>query len=403
MQSINKENQLSANQGTDWFSILALMVAAIVFVTAELLPVGILPEISASFQQPIGEVGLMVTAYAWTVGLSAVLITALLAPMERRTLLLFITLLFAAANLLVACSPSLTILFIARIIGAFSHGVFWSTVGPLCVRLSGQSSKARATSIVFGGIAVATIVAVPAGTLLAQWLGWRLAFVAIALASFLIAATVALRFPRLPSESRGYLYQLPQLIRNPLLQRICFATVLALTGHFCAFTYISVLLEKGIGISSSHLAFYLFLFGGAGVLGSVLAGKLADHHLRHACQLIMAIMAVVIMLFAFLPIGTNILAGLLVIVWGAGICILTITLQSLILILPSHLTDAASAIYVSMFNIGIGSGALLGGLLTDHISTQSVAWVGSAILLVAAIIVGWPIKKNQTQTAANLF
>ncbi len=393
---------ISVNQSTDWFSVIVLTLAAIMFVTAELLPVGILPEIGRSFQQPIGKVGLIVTAYAWTVGASAVLITMWCGAIERRTLLLFMIALFAVANLLVAFSPTLLILFIARIIGAFSHGVFWSIVGPLCIRLSGPSSKARATAIVFGGIAIATVVAVPAGTVLAHWLGWRFAFGAIAVVSLFITIAVIFRFPKLHSESKFELSQLFQLIRYPLLRRIFTATVLALTGHFCAFTYISLLLEKGIGIESGHLAFYLFLFGGAGLFASIFAGKLADHHLRRTCQSTMAIMAMVIIFLACLPLGTSIMAALLVIIWGAGICILTITLQSLVLILPVHLTDMASAIYVSMFNIGIGSGAFLGGLLADHFLLSTVAWVGGAILLLAAVIVGLPIKAAQDIQSENL-
>ncbi len=398
MSSMINREKGHTGSGTDWFSVIVLTVAAIVFVTAELLPVGIIPEISMSFNESIGKVGLMVTGYAWTVAASAVLITAWLAPLERRALLLIITLLFAAANLLVACSASLYWLFFARIIGAFSHGVFWSSVGPLCVRLSNSSSKARITAFVFGGIAIATVIAVPAGTLLAQWLGWRYAFGSIALTSFMIAAAVALRFPVLRSESRSNLHQLPVLLRHPLIRRLCPATALALTGHFCAFTYISPLLEKNIGIAYDHLAVYLFLFGAAGVAGNVLAGMLKDHQLRRAAQGIMAAMATVIILCACIPMYSYLIAALLMIVWGAGICLLTVALQSLILTLPSGLTDAASAMYVTMFNTGIGGGALLGGLLVDHMPTSSVAWTGGAVLLLAAIVIGLPIKSYQPVT-----
>ena len=359
------------------------------FVTAELLPVGILTEISTSFQQPIGKVGLIVTSYAWTVAFSAVLITIWLAPLERRKLLIIITLLFAIANIGVACAPSLLILFITRILGAFSHGVFWSTVGPLCLRLSGPVSKTRATAIVFGGIAAATVIAVPAGTLLAQWLGWRIVFASIAFTSVMITIAISLRFPHFQSESHINLHQLLQLLRHPLLRKLFPATALAITGHFCAFTYISLLLQKKIAIASTHLAFYLFIFGVAGVVGSVLASRLADYHLDRICQWIMLIMGLVIMLFAYLPTGATILVSLLIATWGAGICVLTVALQSLILTLPGKMTDVASSMYVSMFNIGIGSGALLGGLLIDHRCVQAVAWVGGIFLFIAAMIISW--------------
>ncbi|OGT21834.1 MAG: hypothetical protein A3C55_03950 [Gammaproteobacteria bacterium RIFCSPHIGHO2_02_FULL_42_13] len=395
MSISTSETVMPESAKSDWFALIILTITAIVFVTAELLPVGILPEISASFQQPIGRVGLMVTGYAWTVAISAVLITSYLASLERRKLLFFISVLFAVANFMVACSSSLAVLFIARVIGAFSHGVFWSIAGPLCLRLSGHTSKARVATVVFSGIAIATVVAVPAGTVLAQHLGWQAAFASIAFINLIIAFLVVVRFPpTLTSESRSYLSQLPQIICHPLLRRLFPSTALALTGHFCAFTYISLLLIKGVGVSPAHLAFYLFLFGGAGVIGNVLAGKLVDSQLKQACLWIMIVMAIAIMLCAFLPLGASISAGFLVIIWGAGICMLTVSIQSLILTLPIQIADVASAMNVSMFNVGIGSGALFGGLIVDHMPLEAVALVGGITLLMAAAIMAWPIKEK---------
>lgn len=390
-------------QDTDWFSISILTFAAIVFVTAELLPVGIITDISISLHEPVGKVGLMVTSYAWAVAVSAVFITSWLASLERKLLLLGITLLFACTNLLIACSSSLTVIFFARILGAFSHGVFWSIVGPLCVELSQGLARIRTTAMVFGGIAIATVITVPLNILLAQWLGWHIAFAAIALASLSLAVAIGFCFPKLPSEKSGRLRQLINTARHPFLQRLCPTTIFALTGHFCAFTYISLILEKGVGIAHANLSFYLFLFGGAGAIGSIFTSTLADRQLHTISLWAMIGMAVVIMLCACLPVGANIIAALSIIIWGAGIVILTVTLQALILMLPTPVAETASSIYVSMFNIGIGTGALLGGLIVDHMPFKAVAWIGSGALLVGALIFGAATKlnlsKQQEETA----
>jgi predicted MFS family arabinose efflux permease len=159
---------------------------------------------------------------------------------------------------------------------------------------------------------------------------------------------------------------------------------LALTGHFCVLTYITVLLEQKIGIASSHVAFYLFLFGVAGVVGNILVGRLADHYLQRACLWIMILMVVVVIALGCLSADAVMGAALLIMLWGAAICALTISLQSLILTLPAALTSIASAVYVSMYNAGIGGGALLGGMLIDHFPPQVLAWVGGTLLLLAA-------------------
>lgn len=398
----NRDQIIARTLSADWFSIIILTAAAILFVTAELLPVGILSDIANSFHQPIGKVGLMVTGYAWTVALSAIVVTHWLTPLERRNLLLLLLTIFAIANLLVACAPSLIFLFVARVVSAFSHGVFWSIVGSLCVRLAGPLPKARATALVFGGIAVATVITVPLGTVLASWLGWRAAFSSIAGLSLVIAIAMYWRFPRLTNNHHLHdLRHLSALTKQPLLRRLCPATVLALTGHFCAFTYVSLLLEKIIGISPSYLAVYLFLFGLAGVVGNFLAGMLSDRRLHQASQWVISGMAIAIILSVNLPVNAKFLAPLLIVIWGAGIVILTVTLQSLILTLPESMTEAASSVHVSTFNIGIGSGALLGGILVDHFTLPAVAWTGGIMLFVAAIILTWPRREVQLLIKEN--
>lgn len=384
---------LAEHRMSRWLAVALLSLAALVFVTAELIPVGILHEIGQTFHEPVGRVGLMVTGYAWTVALSAVFVTGLLTRLERRALLLTIMTAFALGNLLVAVAPSLPLLFAGRVLGAFSHGVFWSIAGPLAVRLVSGAAKARATAVVFGGIAVATVIAVPAGTFLAQAIGWRFTFAAIALVSLAIAGLALVFFPILPSEGGNRFGMLPVLLRRPLLRRTLPATALALTGHFCAFTYVGPLLEQEVGIRHSSLGFYLIVFGLAGAVGNGVVGLVSDRFLRPATAAAMAAMALTIAACAGLASGRPLLAMGLVAIWGGGICLLTVTLQSLVLRLAPDAGDTASSMHVAMFNTGIGSGALLGGLLIDRATPAVPAWAGSAALAAAMLIVAWPVGR----------
>ena len=186
---------------------------------------------------------------------------------------------------------------------------------------------------------------------------------------------------------------LPELLCHPLLQRLFPATALALTGHFCAFTYISVLLEKIIKIPHSYLAFYLFLFGAAGIIGNVAVGMLKDKHLLLTSKLTILGLAVSITVCMCLPNNALITPAIFIAIWSAGICILTVSLQSLILTMPTRIVDAASAIHVSMFNAGIGAGAFLGGIIVDQLPLWMVACAGSVALLASAIILSLPFKE----------
>lgn len=374
-------------------SLFILMLAAIIFVTAELVPVGILPEISSSLHYQVGTIGLIITGYAWTVTLSAVLITAYFSIWERRKLLLSIMIVFAVANLAVANATSLPILFLGRILGALSHGIFWASVGGLCVKLANNLSVSRATAIVFGGIAVATVFAVPTGTLIAQYLGWRAVFDIISLGSVLVTILIYFNFPKIPGQTNNQWRHIPETFRHPLLRYLFPATVLAITGHFCAFTYISLLLQKIIKIPNYYLAIYLFLFGIAGVIGNIIAGMLKDQQLLHASILAMLSLSIAIIMCIYLPSNAFITTAVLIAIWGIGICILTVSLQSLILTLPKSIVDTASAIHVSMFNAGIGAGAFLGGIIIDKLHITIVAETGSLLLFVAAIILIMPLNK----------
>lgn len=385
----------------DWVSVGLLAVAALVFVTAELLPVGILREIGDSFGQSVGLVGLMVTGYGWTVALSAILVTSWLAPMERKRLLLFLLSVFALSNLLVAVAPSLPMLLAARVLGALSHGVFWSTVGSLAVRLAQHGGKARATSLVFGGIAIATVAAVPAGTYLAQHLGWRPTFLTLATMSQTLVVLMALRLPRLVSQSGQRRPSLRALRGHSALLRTFPATALALTGHFCAFTYIGPILENIAAVPHVALPFYLLVFGVAGIAGNALASRVSDQRLHQCICVTLAAMAAAVIGTLLLKPGADILALALVLVWGAGICLLTVSLQSRVLSLaPTTAVDTASSIHVAMFNTGIGSGAMLGGLLIDRLPASAAAVLGGLALLLSLGVIAWPASQAQRRPPA---
>ncbi|MDE9458094.1 MFS transporter [Xenorhabdus bovienii] len=384
---------------TSWFSIIILSLAAIIFVTAELLPIGVLHEIGNTYNKSAGNIGLIVTGYAWVVALSAISATSFFMKVEKKKLVIGILLAFSISNLIVSFAPNLFWLYIGRVIGAFFHGVFWSIVGPLAVRLVPDSGKAKATSLVFGGIAIASVAVVPIATFVSQNIGWRLSFISLAIMGLLITIAVLFSMPKVHQADASKKIAIKEIITQPYLRRTFPVTALALSGNYCAFTYISPLLENRAGISHEQLPFFLLLFGMFGLIGNIISGFITDSKLVAATRTVLAIMIVSVIGIGYFSEDNLALTYSFVAMWGIGICLLTVTLQSLVLNLATGTGEQASSVHVAMFNTGIGTGAFIGGILIDRFNTETTALIGGILLIIAFVILIPQIKPNKNSSS----
>ncbi|MCG3461466.1 MFS transporter [Xenorhabdus bovienii] len=384
---------------TSWFSIIILSLAAIIFVTAELLPIGVLHEIGNTYNKSAGNIGLIVTGYAWVVALSAISATSFFMKVEKKKLVIGILLAFSISNLIVSFAPNLFWLYIGRVIGAFFHGVFWSIVGPLAVRLVPDSGKAKATSLVFGGIAIASVAVVPIATFVSQNIGWRLSFISLAIMGLLITIAALFSMPKVHQADASKKIAIKEIITQPYLRRTFPVTALALSGNYCAFTYISPLLENRAGISHEQLPFFLLLFGMFGVIGNIISGFITDSKLVAATRTVLAIMIISVIGIGYFSEDNLALTYSFIAIWGIGICLLTVTLQSLVLNLATGTGEQASSVHVAMFNTGIGTGAFIGGILIDRFNTETTALTGGILLTIAFVILIPQIKPNNNSSS----
>ncbi|MEQ5052886.1 MFS transporter [Klebsiella michiganensis] len=375
------------SQKSSWHAILTLSISAIIFVTAELLPIGVLQEIGQTYGKSIGEIGLIVTGYAWVVAFSAISATSCFLKFERRKLIVFILMVFGISNIIVSQSSNIIILYIGRILGAFSHGIFWSIVGPLAVSLVSDKEKAKATSLVFGGIAIASVAVVPLATFISQNISWELSFLFIGLTGIALSLITLITMPKIIPFDLKKDISLKKVITRPYLRRTYPVTALAICGNYCAFTYIGLLIEKQAGFSHDKLPVLLLLFGISGVVGNFISGLIKDKYLVVATRWILLLMILAVTGFSVLPNISSVgVIYLMIIAWGAGICAITVTLQSIVLNLSADSGERASSVHVAMFNIGIGSGAFLGGVIINEFNIAIVAlsasiFMGGALVL----------------------
>ena len=98
--------------------------------------------------------------------------------MSRKTLLMWIMIIFIIGNGIAAVATSFTVLLIARVVSAFAHGVLCQ-LDLHCGALVPENKRASAIAFMFTGLTVATITGVPIGTFIGQQFGWRASFIVI--------------------------------------------------------------------------------------------------------------------------------------------------------------------------------------------------------------------------------
>ena len=369
-----------------WLAVVALGVSSFAIVTTELAPIGLLSPLAAEFGQTEGRAGLIVTAYAWVAAIAALLSATLLGRLPRKPLLVGLMLVLTISSTIAALGSEFSTLLGARMVGALAHGAFWAMIGSIGAQLVPARQVGLATSIIFGGVSVASVLGVPLANLLAQLDGWRTAFMVIAALSLTAPLAIAWSVPRLSASTAIGADALAGVLKNRTFQRIYLATACAITAHFAAFTFIEPMLSSALNIRVNLISTLLLVFGVAGVVGNIISGKLIDRHLKRLVLASLALMALSVLAIGCLPAESPaFIVGALLLGWGAGVAILFVGLQTWILRLAGQAAMPASAIYVAIFNAAIGAGALLGGIVLS-IFTLSGLMVIAAVAIAASLV-----------------
>ncbi|HDR2342198.1 sugar transporter [Enterobacter kobei] len=367
-----------------WLRVVTLAIAAFIFNTTEFVPVGLLSDIADSFQMETAQVGIMLTIYAWVVALMSLPFMLLTSQMERRKLLIGLFVLFIASHVLSFMAWNFTVLVISRIGIAFAHAVFWSITASLAIRLAPAGKRAQALSLIATGTALAMVLGLPIGRIVGQYFGWRTTFFAIGMGALVTLVCLIKLLPALPSEHSGSLKSLPLLMRRPALLSIYLLTVIVVTAHYTAYSYIEPFVQVVAGFSANFATLLLLILGGAGIIGSVLFGKLGN---QHASLLVSgAIGLLLACLLLLMPAaGSENHLAILSLFWGVAIMIIGLGMQVKVLALAPDATDVAMSLFSGIFNLGIGAGALVGNQISLHVSMSAIGYLGAIPALVALI------------------
>ncbi len=377
---VSAMNPTPVSRKTAWLRVVTLAVAAFIFNTTEFVPVGLLSDIAASFSMSTAQVGLMLTIYAWVVGLMSLPFMLMTSQMERRGLLVKIFILFIASHALSVVAWNFWILVLSRIGIALAHAVFWSITASLAIRLAPAGKKAQALSLLATGTALAMVLGLPLGRIIGQYLGWRTTFMVIGIVATMTLICVIKLLPKLPSEHSGSLKSIPILMKRPALLCLYALTVVVVTAHYTAYSYIEPFIQSVALMSQGFATMLLLVLGAAGIIGSVLFSMLGNKH--PATLIIGAIVLLTLSLVLLLPAASSpIWIALLCVVWGIAIMTIGLGMQVKVLAMAPDATDVAMSLYSGIFNIGIGAGALLGNQVSIHLSMANIGYIGAVLAL----------------------
>ncbi len=370
-----------------WLAVASIAVGTFAMVTTEFLPIGLLTDIASGLKVSDGTAGLMVTMPGVLAAFAGPALIVAAGRLDRRTVMIALTVLLLASNLLAAFAPNFATMLVARLLLGLCVGGFWTFAPSAATQLVPAVSQARAMSLVLAGISLATVLGVPAGAFLGNAAGWRAAF---AVTGLLAAVVLSVQMWLLPAMPPARAIR-PRDLLIPLTRRMAQVGLLAvlflIAGHFAAYTYLKPLLQQVFALDSGAVTALLLAYGAAGFVGTFAGGNLVARSVRGTTLLAAVLLAAALLLSTM--VGDGALAGAaVVIVWGIAFGLIPVALTGWMLKAEPDAPEAGQALLVTGFQVAIASGALLGGVVVDGYGISSTMLASAVLVLVATAIIG---------------
>ncbi|MEU1540876.1 MFS transporter [Actinacidiphila glaucinigra] len=367
----------------NWPAVASVALMSFVLVLSEFLPIGLLPVIGSSLRVSVGTVGLVVVVPGLTAAVTAPLLTIASGKLDRRKVLIALAVSFTASNIVAALAPNMPVMTVARILLGVAVGGFWAMGAGVAARLVPAEAVHRASSLITAGISAGTVVSLPLGALVGHLAGWRTAFFIAAGAALLALVALALRLPSLPPTGAIRVATLTASLRIPAARIALLATALMFLGHFAAYTYITPYLEGRAHFGSSAVTLVLLGYGVAGLAGNFAAGAIIGRSLRAVYVTAAVLLAATVILLNTLT-GAAPAVVVLVLLWGAAFGAVPLALQTWILRATPDAPESGLALLVSVLQISLAAGSLVGGMVVDGYGAPAAFAFGGALAVLSA-------------------
>jgi predicted MFS family arabinose efflux permease len=379
-----------------WMAVFSLAMGVFGLLTAEYLPASLLTLMATDLEVSEALAGQAVTVTAVVALFAGLLVPGLTRGIDRRWVLLGFSTLMVASNLLVAVSSSFAVLLLMRILLGIALGGFWSMAAAVAMRLVPSALLPRALSIIFSGIAIGTVVAVPLGSYLGGLYGWRSAFFAAAAVGMVTLVFQSFTLPRLTPRHPARLRTVLEVLQRPGIAVGMLGCVLVHSGHFAMFTYVRPFLEGATGVGSQGLSLMLLGFGVANFVGTLLAGRLLERHPLVTLVLMPALVGVAALALVLLPAS---LPGqaLLLAIWGLAFGGVPVAWSTWVASAVPDQAESAGGMVVASVQSAIAMGAAAGGAVFSLGGSAGVFVAAAVLMLLAALLIALRVRVPSVQ------
>ncbi|MGD9477847.1 MFS transporter [Shinella sp. G-2] len=369
-----------------WGAVLAMTLGVFGLVGAEFLPASLLTPMAADLGISEGMAGQAVTATAAVALVTSLVITVVTGRLDRRLVLLGLSVLLILSNLMVAMASNLPMLLAGRVLLGMALGGFWTLSAATMMRLVPEAYVAKALSVMFLGVSAATVFAAPVGSYVGDIVGWRNVFLGAAVLGVLALVVQLAALPSLPPRGHSRFGTLVEVLARPGVGFAMLAILLVFTGHFAFFTYIRPFLETVTGLGVEGVSAVLLGFGIATFFGNSLGALLLERSMRLTLTLMPVVMGVLALSLSVFGGG---LAGdaAMVALWGLAFGAVPVAWSTWITRAVPDEAETAGGLFVAAVNFAIATGAAAGGVMFDAIGVTSVFMASGVVLFLAALTI----------------
>ncbi len=362
--------------------------------TTEFVAMGLLPEIATSIGVSEPTAGHVVSAYAAGVVVGAPLIATIAARVPRKTLLVALMVAFTLGNAATVLAPNYGLLVVSRFVAGLPHGAYFGVAALVAAHLAGPGRRARAVSLVMMGLSVANVVGVPAASWLGMALGWRAAFVLVAVIGVATVVALAAWVPTLSIPTTSVRVELGALKSSTVWLTLAVA-VIGFGGVFAVYTYISTTLTDVAGVSRSLVPVALMLFGVGMVVGNAIGGRVADRGVIPGVYASITSLAVLLALFVAAA-HNPWTAFVMVFGLGVGCAAVGPALQVRLMDVAEDAQTLAASLHHAAFNLANAFGAWIGGVvIAAGFGYTAPAAVGVLLALAGVAVFAISVRRRE--------
>lgn len=363
--------------------------------TSEFMVSGMMPSLANEFGVSIADIGYLISAYAAGMVIGGPLLTIGLLKVPRKQALVTIAAVFLAGQTIGALAMSYEIMMAARIITGITSAAGFAVSIAICVNFVEPHLRGRASSIVLGGLMVATVIGLPVATLISQHFGWRASFWAVVFLVLLSGLAVQWLVPKLPKPETVSLRSELTAFKNSRLWAAFATSGLIIAATFAAFSYFTPIFTELSGFSLAMVPVITTIYGAATVIGNMITGRLADKFTMQTLFVGLLLLSASLFIFALFAHNSIITIIVVIIIGFAGVpmnpAMATRVMRT------ANTGTMVNSIHGSIISLGVVIGSTIGGLTIDAgFGLISTLWVG-AILAILGLFSLLPFLRGEDQ------